>query len=78
MHLMMRSRHIDSLRIATSVNLVKLRGQSLWNKVHQKLKRVDKIMVVSDHVPPFGVLFYPFEGQRRMTVSHLPSMASRA
>ena len=29
-------------------------------------------MVVSDHVPPFGVLFYPFEGQRRMTKSHLP------
>jgi hypothetical protein len=44
----------------------------LWNKVNQKLKRIDKTVVVSDHLPPFGVLFYPFEGQRRFTVNHLP------
>src|SRR5258705_2494038 len=44
----------------------------LWNKVNQKLKRVDKTMVVSDHVPAVGVLFYPFEGQRRITVNPLP------
>jgi hypothetical protein len=71
-HFVMRSRHIDCSGTSTSVKLVKLHGHSLWNKVNQKLKRIDKTMVVSDHVPPFSVLFYPFEGQRRIAVNHLP------